>query len=139
MPHNRASTRVYVTHQSLRDHMGGASSVTAWVLQALSEDYDVRLATPDRVVDFQVIDDMYGTALARARIGLHMLAVPECLHRIPARQLKSLRLAAAFRDPVFRQQEGALIFNTANEMSFPGVSANYVHCPIRHPRMVREL
>lgn len=139
MPPNRARGRAYVTHQSLHNHMGGASSVTAWVLQALSQDYDVLLATPDPVVNFAAIDALYGTRLSRAEIGLRPLAIPRWLSRIPAGQLKSLRLAAAFRNAGFPEEEGAMIFNTANEMSFAGTAANYVHCPIRHRRMVREL
>jgi glycosyltransferase involved in cell wall biosynthesis len=139
MPPNRARGRAYVTHQSLHDHMGGASSVTAWVLQALSQDYDVLLATPDPVVDFAALDALYGTSLSRAGVGLRPLAIPGWLRRMPAGQVKSLRLAAAFRHAGFPEEEDAMIFNTANEMSFAGVSANYVHCPIRHRRMVREL
>jgi glycosyltransferase involved in cell wall biosynthesis len=139
MPPRRSGIRAYVTHQSLHDHMGGASSVTAWVLQALAEDFEVWLATPDLAIDFRRLDATYGTSLSRAGIRLHTLAIPEWLRRLPAGRMKSLRLALAFRDTIFRQQPDALIFNTANEMSFAGVSANYVHCPIRHPRMVTEL
>src|SRR6202049_5403183 len=47
---------IYVTHQSLERHAGGASAVTAWVLQALCLDFNVLLATPDPVVDFKRID-----------------------------------------------------------------------------------
>ena len=139
MPPNRARGRAFVTHQSLHDHMGGASSVTAWVLQALSRDYDVLLATPDPVVDFAALDAIYGTSLSQAGIGLRPLAIPRWLRRMPAGQAKSLRLAAAFRYAGFPEEQDAMIFNTANEMSFTGVCANYVHCPIRHRRMVSEL
>jgi glycosyltransferase involved in cell wall biosynthesis len=139
MPPSRTRGRAYVTHQSLNDHTGGASCVTAWVLQALAADYDVLLATPDAVVDFAAIDALYGTSLSRAGIGLRPLAIPRWLRRMPAGQVKSLRLAAAFRYADFSEDEEAMIFNTANEMSFAGVCANYVHCPIRHCRMVREL
>jgi glycosyltransferase involved in cell wall biosynthesis len=131
--------RVYVTHQSLHDHVGGASSVTAWVLQALSRDFDVVLATSDPVVDFSDLDETYGTSLSKASIGLQPLAIPSWLRELPPRVAKSLRLAAAFRHADFRYEENAVIINTANEMSFVGVAANYVHCPIRHRRMVREL
>jgi glycosyltransferase involved in cell wall biosynthesis len=131
--------RAYVTHQSLSDHTGGASAVTAWVLQALSQDYEVCLATPDLAVDFLALDEMYGTSLSEAGIGLHTLAIPDLLRRIPPGRMKSLRLASAFRNAELHTREGDLVFNTANEMSFSAVSANYIHCPIRHPQMVREL
>jgi glycosyltransferase involved in cell wall biosynthesis len=130
---------VYVTHQSLHNHVGGASSVTAWVLQALSDHYDVRLATPDQDVDFSSLDYLYGTSLAEGTVGVHQLTVPGWLKKTPSRTLKSLRLAAAFRDPSLHEPSAALIFNTANEMGFPGTSVNYVHCPLRHPKMVAEL
>ena len=130
---------VYVTHQSLASHLGGASSVSAWVLQALLGHYDVRLATPDLNVDFLSLDDLYGTSLADGGVGVHQLSVPAWLKKVSSRTLKSLRLAAAFRDPSLRDPGNALIFNTANEMGFPGTSVNYVHCPIRHPQMVAEL
>jgi glycosyltransferase involved in cell wall biosynthesis len=139
MPLNRARGRAYVTHQSLHDHMGGASSVTAWVLQALSRDYDVLLATPDPVVDFAALDAIYGTSLSQAGVGLRPLEIPRWLRRMPAGQAKSLRLAAAFRYAGFPEEQDVMIFNTANEMSFAGICANYVHCPIRHRRMVSEL
>jgi len=131
--------RVYVTNQSLAEHVGGASSVTAWVLQAFAPDLDVSLATPDGEVDFAHIDDMYGTTLALANIGVHQLPVPAWARRAPAHVLKSLRLAASFRDPVLHGSDGGLVFNTANEMGFAGEAVNYVHCPIRHPRMISEL
>ena len=130
---------IYVTHQSLERHAGGASAVTAWVLQALCLDFNVLLATPDPVVDFKRIDHAYGTSLASAPVGLHRLPVPPWLHHVPEGKLKSLRLAATFRDPVLHRRDGRLIFNTANEMGFLGRSVNYVHCPIRHPRMIAEL
>jgi glycosyltransferase involved in cell wall biosynthesis len=139
VPHSAAKTPVYVTHQSLHDHLGGATSVTAWVMQALAARFDVHLATPEEAVDFQRIDEIYGTSLAQAQISLHPLTIPGWLRQLPSRQLKSLRLAAAFRDPFLQLPDGVLIFNTANEMSFAGNCANYVHCPIRHPRMVGEL
>lgn len=130
---------VYVTHQSLQSHPGGASSVTAWVLQALSSHYDVRLATPDQDVDFSSLDNLYGTSLAQSGVGVHQLSTPGWFGKISSRTLKSLRLAVAFRDPALRGQDDALIFNTANEMGFSGPAVNYVHCPIRHPRMIAEL
>jgi glycosyltransferase involved in cell wall biosynthesis len=134
-----ARQRVYVTNQSLAEHVGGTSSVTAWVLQALAPDLDVRLATPAATVDFARIDEMYGTCLARAGIGVHQLPVPGWARRVPAHMFKSVRLAASFRDPVLHGRDGGLVFNTANEVCFTGDAVHYVHCPIRHPRMIREL
>lgn len=130
--------RVYVTNQSLAEHVGGTSSVTAWVLQALA-DLDVWLATPAGKVDFARIDEMYGTSLAEASIGVHQLSLPGWARRTPAHMFKSLRLAASFRDPVLHRRDDRLVFNTANEMGFAGDAVNYVHCPIRHPRMISEL
>lgn len=131
--------RVYVTHQSLADHKGGASSVTAWVLQALCEDYDVRLATPDTAVRFEAINELYGTSLSQAQVTHHRLRLPIWLRRAPQERLKSIRLAASFRDPVLRNHINGLVFNTSNEMSFAGLAVNYIHCPIRHAAMIAEL
>ncbi|HVB42310.1 MAG TPA: glycosyltransferase family 4 protein [Streptosporangiaceae bacterium] len=119
--------------------MGGASAVTAWVLQALCDDFDVHLATPDREVDFGRLDVLYGTSLAQADIRVHELSLPEWLNRVPAGKLKSLRLAASFQPQALTGLRGGLIFNTANEMSFHGRAVNYIHCPIRHPQIVSEL
>ena len=131
--------RVYVTHQSLADHKGGASSVTAWVVQALCEDYDVRLATPDKAVRFESIDALYGTSLSQSQVTHHHLRLPVWVRPVPQGRLKSLRLAGSFRDPVLRNHVDGLIFNTSNEMSFTGPAVNYIHCPIRHAAMVAEL
>jgi len=139
MPPSAPRPRACVVHQSLHDHVGGAASVTAWALQALSRDFEVVLATPDPIVDFTNLDETYGTSLSKASVGLQTLAIPEWMRRLPPGQLKSLRLAAAFRRADLGQQGPDVVFNTANEMSFDGVSVNYVHCPIRHRRMVREL
>ena len=128
-----------MTNQSLAEHVGGTSSVTAWVLQAFAPDLDVRLATPAGKVDFARIDEMYGTSLAQASIGVHQLSLPGWARRTPAHMFKSLRLAASFRDPVLHGRDDGLVFNTANEMGFAGDAVNYVHCPIRHPRMISEL
>lgn len=139
MSHNADRIPVYVTHQRLQGHPGGATAVTAWVLQALHRDFDVRLATPDEEVDFQHLDQAYGTSLAGAHIGIHVLPLPRSFRWVPERKLKSLRLAVSFRDPFLYQYGEGLIFNTANEMSFLGPSVNYIHCPIRHRGMVAEL
>jgi glycosyltransferase involved in cell wall biosynthesis len=137
--HNSSRITVYVTHQSLQGHPGGASAVTAWVLQALQRDFDVLLATPDEEVDFNYLDQAYGTSLATAQIGVHALPLPGWVRRIPESKLKSLRLAASFRNSELHRHGADLIFNTANEMSFLGPSINYVHCPIRHRGLVAEL
>lgn len=136
---NPYRTPVYVTYQSIHAHPGGAASVTAWVVQALRDDYDVRLATPDHSVNFPSIDDAYGTSLADAPVALHTLREPAVLRRVPARQLKSLRLAAAFRDPSLQADNNCLVINTANEMSFALPAVNYIHCPIRSSRTIADL
>jgi glycosyltransferase involved in cell wall biosynthesis len=130
---------VYVTHQNLRDHGGGASAVTAWVLQSLCQDFDVRLAMPGTAVDFQRVDELYGTSLAQAEIRTCLLRDSPWLRAVPPQKLKSLRLGIAMSDPVLQAREEGLVFNTANEMSFARPAVTYIHCPIRHPRMVAEL
>ena len=132
-------TPVYVTHQNLEEHGGGATSVTAWVLEALWRRFDVRLATPGPAADFQRIDKLYGTCLRHAAVGTYRLHEPSWLRAFPPHKLKSLRLGIALADPLLRQNGEGLVFNTANEMSFGRKSVTYVHCPIRHRRMVAEM
>jgi glycosyltransferase involved in cell wall biosynthesis len=139
MTHDRSRVPIYVAHQNLEAHGGGASAVTAWVLQALWEHFDVRLATPGAPPDFKRIDDLYGTSLAYAQVGGQTLREPSWLRAVPSSKLKSLRLAIALADPVLQEPGDGLVFNTANEMSFGRPSVTYVHCPIRHRRTVREL
>jgi glycosyltransferase involved in cell wall biosynthesis len=139
MPPDSGRPPVYVTHQNLEAHGGGASAVTAWVLQALWRYFDVRLATPGPPADFAHIDDLYGTSLAHAQVRIQELREPSWLRAVPPSKLKSVRLGIALADPVLRKPGDGLVFNTANEMTFGRPSVTYVHCPIRHRRTVKEL
>jgi len=139
MRSDNATRKILVTYQSLSDHEGGASSVTAWVLQALAEQYEVWLATPDPHLEWASLDRLYGTSLAQSEIRHYRLHTWKWLRRVPPRNLRSLRLASAYRDPIFRTDFDGLVFNMANEMTFRGVAISYVNCPIRHAGMVSEL
>lgn len=131
--------KICVFHQSLNNNFGGAASVSAWVIEALKKDYEIYLATTDKDVDVNGLNQLYGTSLSPQDFNIVQTRIVAWLQKVSSNKLKSLRLAYSVKDLKSMFGEFDLIVNTANEINLGYPAIQYIHCPIRSSIIVREL
>lgn len=131
--------KICVFHQSLNNNFGGAASVSAWVVEALKKDYEIYLATTDKDIDINGLNQLYGTSLSPQDFNIVQTRISTWLQKISSDKLKSLRLAYSVKylKSVYGQFD--LIVNTANEINLGYPAIQYIHCPIRSSVIVKEL
>lgn len=131
--------KICVFHQSLNNNFGGAASVSAWVVEALKKDYEIYLATTDKDVDINGLNQLYGTFLSPQDFNIVQTRISTWLQKVSSDKLKSLRLAYSVKDLKSVYGQFDLIVNTANEINLGYPAIQYIHCPIRSSIIVKEL
>ncbi len=131
--------KVCVFHQTLLQSFGGAASVCAWILEALKDDFALFLATPDRSVEAEYLNRLYGTNLSDRDFECVHLAGSGGFGKAFTKRGKSLRLAVAIRELVGLACQFDLIVNTVNEVAFPFPTVQYIHFPIRSYKAISAL
>ncbi len=121
---------------------GGATSVAAWTLEALKDQYDVSLLSWDEV-DVDALHSLYGPPLRQG--DFEVIRVPAryrlCLHLLPTAGAQ-LRLGLAMRAcrALRKERDFEAVVGLENEADYGAPAIQYVHYPwFKLPRPEIEL
>jgi len=122
--------RVLVSHPYV-SALGGASTVAAWALQALRDEFDLTLATL-RPVDCESVNQSFGTSLRDGDFALRQAPsyYRTALRYLPVQgALVELCIMMRWAKALDRQEHFDVIVSTNNEADFNRRAIQYVHYP----------
>ncbi len=108
---------------------GGASCVAAWLLQAVSREWDVTILCAMEP-DFEGLNSHFGTHLVAEVFTILQLALPlRYLHKFDPDPYSLQRRAWAMRYVQKRAQKYDVVISTENEVDFGSPGIQYTHYP----------
>lgn len=126
--------RLAVVHSELRG--GGGEGVCFWTIEALKSEYDVTLITSS-AVDVAHVNEFYGTALDRRAFAIVQPSLLSRLRTVRGFWLPKQHLMIRHIKRLGSRYD--LMISTFNEMDFGSPGIQYIHFPVLHEELLREL
>jgi glycosyltransferase involved in cell wall biosynthesis len=126
--------RVLLVRSDMDSHAGAGAAVTAWMIEALRDAYDVSLLTWAPVA-IGALNDYCGTSLRPGDVKLHQM--PAWMQRgIAPQRFLLLRQSLLMRRCRRMVDEYDVVIGIDNEMDFGRRGIQYIHYPSSHdPRI----
>lgn len=121
--------KVALIHHNILSHRGGGDLVCAWVLEALTENFDTTFVTWGKKIDWDEVDRFYGTSI-------HTRPIKTLYHPILTAfnlENRPYRLIIALLERYVKQlnNDFDLLFSTYNELDLGKPGMQYIHGPSR--------